>query len=106
GERVLWYTDGLADARARDGRTFPFGEQMRDCLNDPRLDHALDRLLALVTEHSGGRPDDDLALVLSEPLPADRSVPAELFEAGARDPWPAQLTAARLTPSASAMTVS
>jgi sigma-B regulation protein RsbU (phosphoserine phosphatase) len=69
GERLLFYTDGLVEARNSDGEMFALDERARECLAEPSLDDALSRLLEAVLAHTGGRLDDDLALVLSEALP-------------------------------------
>jgi len=80
GERLLFYTDGMVEARDRHGQMFTLDEQVRDCLAEPSLDVAVDRLLDLVLVHTGGALDDDLALVLSEAL-ADHA--ASLVEVAA-----------------------
>jgi phosphoserine phosphatase RsbU/P len=65
-ERLLFYTDGLVEARDPQGNLFPIDARVRECLADPSLEDALDTLLGLVLAHTGGELDDDLALVLSE----------------------------------------
>ena len=66
-DRLLLYTDGLLEARDRQGRTFALRERAAALLARPSLDDALDRLVAEVLEHAGGRLEDDMALVLAQP---------------------------------------
>jgi phosphoserine phosphatase RsbU/P len=66
-DRLLLYTDGLVEARAPDGREFELDERVEACLTSSSLDHALDSLVTLLLAHTGGRLDDDLALVLVSP---------------------------------------
>jgi len=65
GEGVLLFTDGIAEARDADGR---FYEEARllEALEELRglpAAQLLQRLLADLTEFTGGPPSDDLALV-------------------------------------------
>lgn len=62
-EAVLFYTDGLIDARNKAGEFFPLTE----CASvqapaDPLT--LLERLSTEVSEHASGRPIDDIALLL------------------------------------------
>jgi sigma-B regulation protein RsbU (phosphoserine phosphatase) len=67
-DRLLLYTDGLVEARDGQGRPFEVDAQAAaELLATPSLDQALDRLVASVLRHAGGRLDDDLALVLAQP---------------------------------------
>jgi phosphoserine phosphatase RsbU/P len=67
-DRLLLYTDGLVEARDNLGRPFEVDERAAaELLDTPSLDQALDRLVASVLRHAGGRLDDDLALVLAQP---------------------------------------
>jgi phosphoserine phosphatase RsbU/P len=66
-DRVLLYTDGLVEARDGQGRQFQLGDRAATLLAGPSLDEALDRLVAEVLRHVGGRLDDDMALVLAQP---------------------------------------
>jgi sigma-B regulation protein RsbU (phosphoserine phosphatase) len=72
-ERLMFYTDGLVEARDPGGEMFSFDERVRKCLAEPSLEVALDKLLERVLDHTGGSLDDDLALVLTETLPSHRS---------------------------------
>jgi phosphoserine phosphatase RsbU/P len=67
-DRLLLYTDGLVEARDGHGRPFEVDDRAAaELLATPSLDQALDRLVASVLRHAGGRLDDDLALVLAQP---------------------------------------
>lgn len=65
GARLLFYTDGLAEARDRDGEFFPLGSA-GPVLARGDLGEALDALLARVGRHTGEELDDDMGLVLAE----------------------------------------
>jgi phosphoserine phosphatase RsbU/P len=80
GERILFYTDGLAEARDRDGQMFRLDERARTALTAPLLDDAADELLQLALSHAGGQLRDDLALVLAQPSgrPCVRLIPRRL----------------------------
>ena len=65
GDRLVFYTDGLLEARDRAGRFF----RMEDCLDTlrrPDLDGAADELLDRLVAHTGRRLDDDVAILLFE----------------------------------------
>ncbi|HYY81851.1 MAG TPA: PP2C family protein-serine/threonine phosphatase [Actinomycetes bacterium] len=66
-DRVLLYTDGLLEARSREGRQFQLDGQVPAVLAAPSLGAALDGLVGRLLEHAGGRLGDDLALVLAQP---------------------------------------
>ncbi|HXW46670.1 MAG TPA: PP2C family protein-serine/threonine phosphatase [Streptosporangiaceae bacterium] len=92
GDRLVFYTDGLIEARDRAGNYF----RLQDCLDTLRLpdlqaaaDGLLDRLLA----HTGRKLDDDVALLLLEvtPQPArplQDAVTARHSRAGSPDDRP------------------
>ena len=71
GDRVLFYTDGLLEARDRAGRYFRLEDGL-DTLRQPDLETAADKLLGRLLAHTERRLDDDVALLLLEatPLPA------------------------------------
>lgn len=74
GDRLLMYTDGLAEARDAHGEFLPLLE-VADALRAGTAEAALDDLLARLRLHvPGGRLDDDLALVLLEHLPVTADV--------------------------------
>jgi phosphoserine phosphatase RsbU/P len=65
GDRLLFYTDGLLEARDRAGRYF----RLEDCvgtLRHPDLQAAVDGLLGRLLAHTGRELDDDVALLLLE----------------------------------------
>jgi phosphoserine phosphatase RsbU/P len=77
-ERLLFYTDGLLEARNQAGEMFTFDDRVRGALSEVLLSEALAKLLGLVFEHTRGALSDDLVLVLGEPVPepaAPRAVP-------------------------------
>jgi sigma-B regulation protein RsbU (phosphoserine phosphatase) len=67
-DRLLLYTDGLVEARDRQGRPFEVDDRAAaELLDAPSLDQALDLLVASVLRHANGDLGDDLALVLAQP---------------------------------------
>jgi len=68
GERLLLYTDGLVEARNPDGTFFSLDRLPPRFLSARSLDDALDALVERLLAHVGGRLNDDLALVLAQPL--------------------------------------
>ena len=78
GDQVLFYTDGVSEARNRSGEFFPLAEYAAALLpQDP--DALVRRLSAAVTQHVGHTPEDDVALLL-----AYHDQPAEPRLAGGR----------------------
>jgi len=65
GDRLLFYTDGLLEARDRAGRYFRL-EDCLDTLRRPNLETAADELLHRLLTHTGRRLDDDVAVLLVE----------------------------------------
>jgi phosphoserine phosphatase RsbU/P len=65
GDRLVFYTDGLLEARDRAGRYFQL-EECIDTLRQPDLEAAADQLLARLVAHTGRRLEDDVALLLFE----------------------------------------
>jgi serine phosphatase RsbU (regulator of sigma subunit) len=63
GDRLLFYTDGIAEARDRQGNFYPL-EQAGALLGLPDLDSALDRLIEDVLRHVGHALADDAAMLL------------------------------------------
>ena len=70
GCRMLFYTDGLAEARNPEGAMFPLTEALQGLLTMPSLEPMLDDLLKRMDTHTHSTSDDDVALVLCEPAPA------------------------------------
>lgn len=68
GDRLLFYTDGLVEARDNKGRFFELGDPaVAEALAEPDLDAAVRQVVGLLFEHAGGPLADDVLLVLSEP---------------------------------------
>ena len=65
GDRILLYTDGLAEAR-RDGEFFPIGERAWGLLGHGTVGDGLASLESALVEWVEGQLDDDIALVLME----------------------------------------
>nr|BFE64215.1 PP2C family protein-serine/threonine phosphatase [Dactylosporangium thailandense] len=65
GDRLLFFTDGLAEAR-RDGQFFPTAERAQRLLGHGTVADGLKSLESALVEWVRGRLDDDIALVLVE----------------------------------------
>jgi hypothetical protein len=65
GDRLVFFTDGLLEARDRTGRFFRL-EDCLDTLRHPDPQTAVDGLLSRLLTHTGGKLDDDVALLLLE----------------------------------------
>jgi hypothetical protein len=65
GDRLLFYTDGLAEAR-RDGQFFPTAERAWRLLGHGTVTDGLASLESALIEWVRGQLDDDIALVLME----------------------------------------
>ncbi|WP_328923723.1 serine/threonine-protein phosphatase [Streptomyces sp. NBC_00190] len=62
GDQLLLYTDGVTETRGRDGEFFPLPEWMRQqSPTAPR--ELLDQLHRALIHYSGGRLDDDIAVL-------------------------------------------
>jgi serine phosphatase RsbU (regulator of sigma subunit) len=70
-ERLLVYTDGLIEARDPYGAFFDLEAPAALSLTQGTLDAALDTLVRRLLAHVGGRLNDDMALVLAQPVSAD-----------------------------------
>jgi hypothetical protein len=90
GDRLVFYTDGLLEARDRAGRYFRL-EDCADTLRHPDLEAAADGLLGRLLAHTRRKLDDDVALLLLE---ATSPVPCEPRRSPDRDPAPARLSLA------------
>jgi hypothetical protein len=87
GDRLVFYTDGLLEARDRAGRYF----RLEDCLDTLRrtdLEAAADELLDRLLAHTGRKLDDDVAVLLLEATPR----PAQPQDEFAATPAPARKT--------------
>jgi sigma-B regulation protein RsbU (phosphoserine phosphatase) len=65
GDRLLFFTDGLLEARDRAGRFFRV-DQQADALRRPDLQAAADELLDRLRAHTRRGLDDDVAVLLAE----------------------------------------
>lgn len=84
GDRLLLYTDGLAEAR-REGQFFPTRERAWRLLGHGTVGDGLASLESALVEWVQGRLDDDIALVLMEYAGAEPGVasPVPSWELGA-----------------------
>ena len=103
GDRLVFYTDGLLEARDRAGRYFRL-EDCLDMLRHPDLQAAADGLLGRLLAHTRHKLNDDVALLLLEatspparpehapaaPAPGQLAIPGgrPLATAGASVPGP------------------
>jgi phosphoserine phosphatase RsbU/P len=88
GDRLLFYTDGLLEARDRAGRFFRL-DQQNQALRRPDLQVAADELLDRLRAYTRHRLDDDVAVLLAEltltqphPAPLRPAAPAQQPVAG------------------------
>lgn len=68
GDRLLFYTDGLVEARDRAGRFLDLDDRVAAALAGPGLDASVRRVGGLLLEHAGHALGDDVLLVVAEPL--------------------------------------
>jgi sigma-B regulation protein RsbU (phosphoserine phosphatase) len=64
-DRLLFFTDGLLEARDRAGRFFRL-DQQTEALRQPSLQAAVDELMDRLRAHTRYRLDDDVAILLAE----------------------------------------
>lgn len=64
GQRLLLYTDGIAEARDADGRFFDLEAEAGRALADESAEEGLDRLLDRLDAFAGGALRDDVALLV------------------------------------------
>jgi phosphoserine phosphatase RsbU/P len=83
GDRLLFFTDGLLEARDRAGRFFRM-DQQTDALRRPDLQAAADELLDRLRAHTSHRLDDDVAVLLAELTVTDLGTPARHARPAAR----------------------
>jgi len=65
GDRLVFFTDGLLEARDREGRFFRLDQQIQ-ALRQPDLQAAADKLLDRLRAHTRHGLDDDVAILLAE----------------------------------------
>lgn len=82
GDRLLFFTDGLLEARDRAGRFFRLDEHIQT-LRRPGLQSAADELLGRLRSHTRHRLNDDVAMLLVELTPTE---PAD--KTPDEHPWP------------------
>jgi serine phosphatase RsbU (regulator of sigma subunit) len=63
GDQMLFYTDGVIEARDRDGRSYPLQDRAF-LLTGKGAEHALEDLRADLVRHVGGPVADDAAMLL------------------------------------------
>jgi serine phosphatase RsbU (regulator of sigma subunit) len=76
GDRMLFYTDGISEARDKSGAFYPL-DGCGALLGGPDPDAALDRLYDDVLSHVGGRLQDDSAALFVVCQPPDHREPAD-----------------------------
>jgi serine phosphatase RsbU (regulator of sigma subunit) len=75
GEDILFYTDGISEARNKTGEFFPLSESPA-LRGPPDPDTLIERLSNEVTRYVGHAPDDDAALLLiARPPPPPPALP-------------------------------
>jgi hypothetical protein len=85
GDQLLFYTDGISEARNKAGTFYPLFER-GVLLDGGRLDDALARLSADVTRYVGRKLDDDAAMLLLRYSPERTAGGAPAAAAGERLP--------------------
>jgi integral membrane sensor domain MASE1 len=80
-DRLLLFTDGLAEGRDRAGRFFPLREAVTGILDTEDLDQALDDLMTRYLRHVGGRVTDDIAILLASSHPPQPPTPDQFIVA-------------------------
>jgi phosphoserine phosphatase RsbU/P len=81
GDRLLFFTDGLAEAR-RDGQFFPTAERARRLLGHGTVADGLASLESALVDWVRGQLDDDIALVLVEYAGTKAAAPVPSWEIG------------------------
>jgi sigma-B regulation protein RsbU (phosphoserine phosphatase) len=69
GDRLMFYTDGLVEARNREGGFLELDRRMGVALAAPGLDACLRKVGTLLLDHAGQNLGDDVLLVVCEPSP-------------------------------------
>ncbi|MGW1726261.1 PP2C family protein-serine/threonine phosphatase [Streptomyces sp. NPDC002306] len=78
GDRLLLYTDGVIEARDRDGEFFALPEIMEGIRVDTTPPEFLERLHQALIRHAGGDLADDAAMILADWLPERSSGGADV----------------------------
>ncbi|MGQ4417889.1 PP2C family protein-serine/threonine phosphatase, partial [Streptomyces sp. SAS_269] len=66
GDRLLLYTDGVIEARNRDGEFFALPEALEGIGADPTPPEFLERLHQALTRHTGENLADDVAMIVAD----------------------------------------
>ncbi|MEU6773299.1 PP2C family protein-serine/threonine phosphatase [Streptomyces sp. NPDC046759] len=66
GDRLLLYTDGVIEARNRDGEFFALPQAMEEIGGSPTSTEFLERLHQALVHHTGGDLADDVAMILAD----------------------------------------
>ena len=74
GDRLLFFTDGLLEARDRAGQFFRVDQQIQ-ALSRPDLQAAADELLDRLRAHTRRGLDDDVAVLLAELTLTNPAIP-------------------------------
>ncbi|MFI8090740.1 PP2C family protein-serine/threonine phosphatase [Streptomyces sp. NPDC086080] len=69
GDRLLLYTDGVSEARDRDGVFFPLAHAMERIRADTTPREFLEELHRALLHHTEGRLTDDVAMIVIDRLP-------------------------------------
>ncbi|MFK8844033.1 SpoIIE family protein phosphatase [Streptomyces sp. Ac-502] len=72
GDRLLFYTDGLAEARSAEGEMVDLAG-LRSACSRAALDDAADAVQEALLRHTDGALADDVAFILVESCPPARS---------------------------------
>jgi serine phosphatase RsbU (regulator of sigma subunit) len=78
GDQILFYTDGISEARDKTGTFYPLQERLGSLAGGP--DTALDLLSADIAKYVGHKLDDDAAMLLIRHAP--REIPAQAAQPG------------------------
>jgi serine phosphatase RsbU (regulator of sigma subunit) len=80
GDRLLFYTDGVTEARDAKGRFFALPERVAALHQEPPT-VLMDCLTAELRRHTGHQPRDDAALLLVQYAPVRHSASGHIAEA-------------------------
>lgn len=75
GDRLLLFTDGLAEGRDRSGGFFPLADAVEQIAQEDDLEVALDALMERFLVHVEGKVTDDIAVLLAAWVPLRVPVP-------------------------------
>jgi serine phosphatase RsbU (regulator of sigma subunit) len=81
GDRLLFYTDGVTEARDSQGRFFELADHLTALAADG-AEPLLDGLVGRLRRHIGGRPTDDVAMMLVQYCPQPAVGPYQWTRSG------------------------